>query len=426
MTREHRFDRGTRLAATIDPASGYLRTDARLTRVGVFAYQLKDGTIRKEFRSAGEVFRAESMESLRMVPVTNDHPPVPVSAANAKEFSRGSVGDTVDRESESFLSASVTVWDSELIALAQAGKQELSCGYTCDVVMKPGSWNGIAYDAEQTGILYNHVAVVEQGRAGPAVRLHLDSGEAVLWGEDIAPEEGEEMEKLLEIILESFGVESRQDGSKLTVAGKKFDVSTKEGVAEFKKAMGDMAKELMDGLKKTAKGDGADAAFLAKLDAKIDAVTEERDELKAKVIELEKATNDEAIAKRVTARVDMLSKAKILAPAVKTDALGDIAIMRAVLLERAPEDKRSELTSKMDSGGEAYVRARFDHLLEESDKKAESDKTKLDGAEKLAAAARAARGQTTDSGNVNRVDADAAEVEYLDRFKQKKKESAAK
>ena len=56
----------------------------------------------------------------------------------------------------------------------ERGKLEISCGYTCDTEEKPGThpiWGD--YDAIQRNILGNHVAIVDQGRAGTA-KVRMD------------------------------------------------------------------------------------------------------------------------------------------------------------------------------------------------------------------------------------------------------------
>jgi hypothetical protein len=430
VAKEHRFDvGGLRFQPTIDPFSGYLRADARLTRVGVFAYTLPDGTVRREFRSPGEVFRPESMSSLRMAPVTNDHPSVPVSSLNAKDFGRGAIGDRVDQDNV-YLSSSLAIWDRDLIALAQSGKQELSCGYTCDVVMEPGMWNGISYDARQENIMYNHVAVVDQGRAGPSVRIkmdRMDSGEPILWGE-LTPEENETMDKDLVIALLSMvGLSAeadRSDSNKLTVAGKKYDVSTKEGLAAFKSAMDELFKEKKAELKAAGKqpkgdSDSVTAESLARLEAKVDALSEERDSLRGKVAELEKQTQDGAIESRVKARVELITVAQKFAPSVKVDGLDDDGIRRAVLLAVAPEAAREDLSKKFDSKGEIYVSARWDQLIEDGvqSKDPKALQSKGDGVRALADVSLKVRG--TEDKKENRADADEARAAMINRFGKK-------
>lgn len=69
-----------------------------------------------------------------------------------------------------YLQAELVVWDGDAISLIQSGEQrELSCGYYYRCVMEPGSANGVPYDGYMTDIVGNHVAVVQQGRAGPDV-----------------------------------------------------------------------------------------------------------------------------------------------------------------------------------------------------------------------------------------------------------------
>ena len=48
---------------------GFLRVNARLSRVGIFDYQST-----REYRSPEEVFRSDSLESLKGAPVTDRHP----------------------------------------------------------------------------------------------------------------------------------------------------------------------------------------------------------------------------------------------------------------------------------------------------------------------------------------------------------------
>jgi hypothetical protein len=83
-----RFDRGELRGAATRTDEGYIRADAIVTRVGVLTYRNKDGTLRRELRHPDDVFSAESLASLKLIPVTNEHPPGRlVNADNAKELS---------------------------------------------------------------------------------------------------------------------------------------------------------------------------------------------------------------------------------------------------------------------------------------------------------------------------------------------------
>ena len=54
------------------------------------------------------------------------------------------------------------------------GLRELSLGYDCDLEENPGTWNGMPYDCIQRNIRINHLAIVDEARAGHQTRLNLD------------------------------------------------------------------------------------------------------------------------------------------------------------------------------------------------------------------------------------------------------------
>lgn len=69
-----------------------------------------------------------------------------------------------------YLSASLCVWHEEGIAAIETETMvELSSSYHYDAVMEPGEFEGEPYDGKMTNIRGNHVALVEEGRAGPDV-----------------------------------------------------------------------------------------------------------------------------------------------------------------------------------------------------------------------------------------------------------------
>jgi uncharacterized protein len=68
------------------------------------------------------------------------------------------------------IKAEITVWDGEAIKLIESGEQaDLSAGYRYDPVMESGEFNGVKYDLKMTNILFNHLALVTQGRCIGAV-----------------------------------------------------------------------------------------------------------------------------------------------------------------------------------------------------------------------------------------------------------------
>lgn len=154
---------------------GFLAVRAKAARSGVYDYSASEvggaahgfeatDTI-KVYRPEAEVFASDSVASFLMKPVTNDHPSVAVTADNWKQYAGGTVAKAL-RDGE-FLAFDLVLMDSALIADVQAGKRELSNGYSCTLDWLPGvTDSGEKFDAIQRNIRGNHIAVVDKGRAG--------------------------------------------------------------------------------------------------------------------------------------------------------------------------------------------------------------------------------------------------------------------
>lgn len=150
---------------------GYLFSDARVTKAGVFRYLNADGTERFEFRSPAEVFKQDSLNTLQRKPLSNNHPAGGVIvASNAKSLSVGFSGENV-RKDGLFVRVPITITDASAVSDVESGKRELSCGYHCDVEPQTGEFEGQKYTHVQKNIRYNHIAIVHKGRAGSDVRI---------------------------------------------------------------------------------------------------------------------------------------------------------------------------------------------------------------------------------------------------------------
>lgn len=80
-----------------------------------------------------------------------------------------------------YLRCGLVFWTKNGIELVESEEQrEISCGYLYDADMTPGVFNGEKYDGVMRNIRGNHVAIVEEGRAGPDV-LVADSVEEIQW-----------------------------------------------------------------------------------------------------------------------------------------------------------------------------------------------------------------------------------------------------
>lgn len=95
----------------------------------------------------------------------------PVNAKDPKiEVTTGCVGSDVEFIPP-YLVGSLTVWTAEGIKLIESKRQaQLSCSYRYRADMTPGlTVEGVAFDGVMRDIMGNHVALVEEGRAGPDV-----------------------------------------------------------------------------------------------------------------------------------------------------------------------------------------------------------------------------------------------------------------
>ncbi len=159
---------------TVTP-QGFLCVSGRLTRVGVLPYCRADGTIYRELRHPDEVFKADSLASLRFAPVTDLHGGM-VNPSNVQELQIGMVLDDVGHD-DKFVTGSALIQREDAIeAVRKRKRKELSPGYLCWTEHKPGEWNGERYDGIQRDIVYNHLAIGPEswGRSGPEVALRMD------------------------------------------------------------------------------------------------------------------------------------------------------------------------------------------------------------------------------------------------------------
>ena len=121
-------------------------------------------------RTEQEVFSPKTIASFEGKPFTDDHPEQSefVTTENYKQYVKGHVTN-VRRGEGNFsdkLLADIIVYDKTVIEEIESGrKREISCGYGCD------------YDIDENGnilqinITGNHVALVNEGRAGHNVRI---------------------------------------------------------------------------------------------------------------------------------------------------------------------------------------------------------------------------------------------------------------
>lgn len=173
-----RFD-SIKMPKMVTTKEGYLRGKAVVSRSGVFKYKNSDGSIRGELRHPDDVFKQDSLETLKMIPITNDHPPEFVSASNVDKYQVGYTGEqyTIDKDK---IIVSMTVTHKDAIEAIKAGKLELSMGYEVTLKAEHGDYGGEHYDMRQLEPKYNHLAIVAKGRAGSEARFRFDEARELI------------------------------------------------------------------------------------------------------------------------------------------------------------------------------------------------------------------------------------------------------
>lgn len=326
--------------------SGALIGKAPIFGVGVYRYMGADGKVTAEFRPPEEVFSKETLESYELVPLTNNHPPEKVTPENYKKYAVGNLGEEIEHDAFNAY-AEIAVHDAEAIAAAKAGRTGLSGGYSCDVVTEgtvsypvldwdgkeiarttyqvPGNFNGTPYDAIQTNIRGNHVALVDVPRGGDLLHLRFD-------GADVG-----------------MGVRISDN--------KPIPPNQKESQMAKIKLDGSQEHEVPEAVK----------IHLDSLDAKIASLETEKSKLQAKAdsaSEELKSVKAEAKAKEdgFQARVDaaVAARVELVATATKygVKADGSDAEIKGSLIAKAFPN------AKLDGKDEVYMAARLDAALE--------------------------------------------------------------
>lgn len=343
---------------------GFLKGRAIVTCCGVFTYKRADGTLQRELRLPEEVFAPATLESLKLKPVTLNHPTELVTPENADMLQVGSLGDNPSSTNQEYnwngeptdwkkltdglnVAVDMIITKKDAIDAVINGKQGLSMGYTCDIEMaEPGStWCGVEYDYIQRNIKYNHCAIVDAGRAGDnaKIELRVDSADAVLEDKLVTKDGGTKM--LKKINLDGIDYEAEESVIKALNTEKK---RADDAVAELSKFKEDSAKELsvMTAERDTQK-ERADKA--------------EEDLAKVKAEALDSTKLDEA----VNARIDLYKNAEKAGVEVKND-MKDADIKKAVIAKVFPK-------ANLDGKDSAYIDARYDATVEMLAERADSN-----------------------------------------------------
>lgn len=239
------------------------------------------------YRPESEVFSRDSMRSFAGAPVTIEHPSESVTPENWKDHAVGETSEEVVRDGEA-VRVPFLLRDAGGIKAVENGKREVSMGYGCELVWGDGvAPDGTPYQATQTAIRINHLAIVDRARGGPTLRI------------------GDSDMTLKKILVDGLQVET-----------------TDAGEAAIVKLQGLVADS---------------ATKLAAADTKVAELTTQLSTKDAEIATLKQAVTDAAVTPAklqamATARAAVITDAKAIVPAlVVTDAQTDMDIKRAVV-----------------------------------------------------------------------------------------------
>jgi uncharacterized protein len=306
---------------------GYLRAMPKIARTGIQLYHGKecgrpDLEKVRVYRPQDAVFSPDAVKSYTHLPVTLEHPGMPVSAANWKKHAVGETGDEVLRDGNT-VRVPMMLRDAAAIKAVKEGKNQISVGYSCDLEWVDGvTPEGDRYDAVQTNIQGNHVAIVSTARGGPELKFG-DKGDSAM--------------DLKTITID--GIPCQMTDTAITIVQRLQDQF--EAFKKKKKGEDDDAEEEKNNFKKK---DAAKDAAIAVKDAEIA-------DLKTKLADaLSPARTDQ----RVKDHIAVVDKAlKILGKQLKVDGLSDNDIRRQVVDAKLGDVAKGWDDSKVEAGFDA-------------------------------------------------------------------------
>lgn len=274
---------------------GFLVDMPIVARIGLQIYHKPDGSERREFRPASEVFKADALASFQGKPITLGHVTVtpenassvvvgacsgqgipdgvgvrvPVSVYSDKAISKAkqkvaselSVGyDTIDIEQPGWGNEETGDYVLDSSVVDQSGKQD-SKGAIPPPPDESKSW--VRFDAVQTEIEVNHIAMVFRGRAGIA-KLNLDSSQEFPYDEhETLNNEGKDM-KVIKVDGVDFEVTPQVADHVVSISAK-LDAATAS--SEALKAKNEALQAKIDSMPETIKQEVEKAVAKAKEDS---------------------------------------------------------------------------------------------------------------------------------------------------------------
>ena len=244
---------------------------------------LKPDEIYHVYRPAEELKKA--VISSNGIPIQLDHH-ADYADAPAKNTRVGSTG-TDGIFNAPYLQNSLHIQDSDAIKRINDGSmRELSLGYRYTPVKKSGVFGGEKYDLVMTDISCNHLALVEEGRAGHDVIVKdskLEINEDQSMDQEVEKQEIELADQVIEL------AQKLKDLHKTEKNGNVVDITHKEEISNMEEKLNEFLAKLEEaGIDK----DEAKAQILEIIALKDKPEEEEKEELEVKEEEKEELGSD--------------------------------------------------------------------------------------------------------------------------------------
>lgn len=153
--------------------------DVPMTKAGVFPYlgktissELEPDKVYNVLRPIEELTRPETLRSLESIPFVIDHTMIGEGFTPPED--KGIEGTTLKnvKVKGDLISNDLTAYTDRCKRAIENGKRDLSMGYRCRYELTPGEYQGQHYDAVQRDIIFNHIALVDEGRMGAECRIY--------------------------------------------------------------------------------------------------------------------------------------------------------------------------------------------------------------------------------------------------------------
>ncbi len=163
---------------------GFLQVDVVVAEEGVLPYDIEtENGIKRRNELLGEaIYEKKFIDSCEGLPFVLQHPQkrngefVSVDTSNFRDFMSGVLFNIRADKQNNRVLGTLKIMDKDVIELVQSEElTEVSQGYTCVVTNEAGEFGGKKFDAVQSDLFMNHLALVNEGRAGKSVRVLLNA-----------------------------------------------------------------------------------------------------------------------------------------------------------------------------------------------------------------------------------------------------------